>query len=112
MSKTRADIQFKALAILTGGDVGASPSAEDAVTLDGYIDTEVAEINVDGTTYISDVDALNDELFITFSKLVANAAADEFGGSSNEDKAKSLRNRIRVLARQTPGYGPQVVEFF
>jgi hypothetical protein len=112
MSKTRAEIQFKALAILTGGDVGADPSAEDAVAIDGYIDSEAAEINTDGTTYISDVDALNEELFIPFSKLVANAAADEFGGKSNDQLAMQLRNRIRVLARQTPGYGPQEVTYF
>jgi hypothetical protein len=110
--KTRADIRFKALAILTGGDVGQDPSAEDANTLDGYIDGEVDEINDDGAAYIGNVDALDNKLFMTFCKLVANAAADEFGGSSNEDKAKVLRNRIRVLARQTPGYGPQIVEFF
>lgn len=110
--KTRAEIQFKALAILTGGDVGQDPSAEDAVAIDGYIDSEASEINTDGTTYISDVNALNEELFIPFSKLVANAAADEFGGKSDDEKAKALRNRIRVLARQTPGYGPQIVEYF
>lgn len=112
MSKTRAEIQFKALAILTGGDVGQDPSAEDANALDVYIDSEAAEINVDGTTYISDVDALNEELFIPFCMLVANAAADEFGGKYDEAKALRWRNRVRVLARQTPGYGPQVVEFF
>jgi len=112
MSKTRAEIRFKALAILTGGDVGADPSAEDAEALDGYIDSEIAEINADGTTYIADADALDDELFMPFSKLVANAGADEFGGKSDEAKAMQLRNRIRVLTRQTPGYGPQVVEFF
>jgi hypothetical protein len=112
MSKTRTEIQFKALAILTGGDVGAAPSAEDAVALDGYIDTEAAEINSDGTTYIDDVDALNDEFFIAFSQLVANAASDEFGGKYDDAKAMRLRNRIRVLARPTPGYGPQQVEFF
>lgn len=112
MSKTRTEIQFKALAILTGGDVGANPSAEDAETLDGYIDSEAAEINVDGATYISDVNALDEELFIPFSKLVANAAADEFGGKSDDAKARLLRNRIRTLAGPTPGYGPQQVEYF
>lgn len=112
MSKTRAEIRFKALAILTGGDVGADPSAEDADALDGYIDSEAAEINADGTTYIADVDDLADELFISFSKLVANAGADEFGGKSDDAKARLLRNRIRVIARPTPGYGPQQVEFF
>jgi hypothetical protein len=79
---------------------------------DGYIDSEVAELNSDGTVYIPDVDALEEELFMAFSKLVANAAADEFGGKSDEKGAQMLRNRIRVLARQTPGYGPQQVEFF
>jgi hypothetical protein len=112
MSKTRAEIQKKALDILVGGDVGASMSAEDSTTLDGYIDSIVAEINADGTTYIGDPDTLEDELFMTFSKLVANAAAEEFGGTSNEQLAVQMRNRIRVITRQTPGYGPQEVSYF
>lgn len=112
MSKTRAEIQFKALAILTGGDVGGDPSSEDALALDGYIDSEVDEINTEGATYISDPDELEDALFLPFSMLVANAASDEFGGKYDEAKALRLRNRIRVLARPTPGYGPQVVEYF
>jgi hypothetical protein len=112
MSKTRADIQKKALDILVGGDVGSSMSDEDATALDGYIDSVVAEINADGTTYIGDPDDLDDSLFVNFSKLVANAAAEEFGGQSNEQIAQQLRNRIRVLTRQTPGYGPQQVDYF
>jgi hypothetical protein len=112
MSKTRADIQKKALDILVGGDVGASMSDEDATALDGYIDDVVAEINQDGTTYISDPDDLDDALFLSFSKLVANGAAEEFGGKSDENMAQQMRNRIRVLTRQTPGYGPQCTEYF
>jgi hypothetical protein len=112
MSKTRAEIQKKALDILVGGDVGSSMSDEDATALDGYIDSVVAEINADGTTYIGDPDSLDDELFLPFSKLVANAAAEEFGGQSNEQLAQQQRNRIRVLTRQTPGYGPARVDYF
>jgi len=112
MSRTRQDIQFKVVAILTGGDIGQQPSAEDASTIDGYIDDEVAELNADGTIYISDPDELDDSLFITFCKLVANAAADEFAAKSDEQLAIFLRNRIRVIARQQPGYGPQEVCFF
>lgn len=112
MPKTRTDIQFKVLAILTGGDIGQTPSAEDASTIDGYIDDEVEELAADGTAYIGDADALPDELFTTFCKLVANAAADEFGGKSDEVRAAQLRNRIRVIIRPTPGYGPQQVEYF
>ena len=110
--KTRQDIQFKVVAILVGGDVGQPVSAEDATTIDGYIDDEVAELNKDGTVYIDDPDELEDSLFTTFCKLVANAAAEEFGAQSNEQNAQLLRNRLRVIARQTPGYGPQEVEFF
>lgn len=112
MSKTRADIRFKVLAIIVGGDVGTSPSDEDATTIDGYIDAEVAEINADGTTYIPDPDSLDDELFVTFCKLVANAAAEEFGGQSSEQNALQWRNRIRVIKSPPPGYGPQMVEYF
>lgn len=112
MSKTRQDIQFKVIAILVGGDVGQDVSAEDADTINGYIDSEVAEINADGTTYISDPDELDDELFVTFCKLVANAAAEEFGAQSNEQSAQQFRNRIRVIKRPYPGYGPAEVEFF
>ncbi len=112
MTKSRTDIQFKVLAILTGGDVGQTPSAEDATTIDGYIDDEVDELNADGTVYISDPDQLPNELFVSFCKLVANAAADEFGGKSDEVKGQLLRNRVRVIVRPTPGYGPQQVEYF
>lgn len=112
MTKTRVEIQFKTLAILVGGDVGQGPSAEDATAIDGYIDSEVDELNADGTIYIGDPDALPDELFITFCKLVANAAADEFGGKSDEAKAQQFRNRLRVIARPVAAYGPQQVEYF
>lgn len=112
MAKTRVEIQFKTLAILVGGIVGDAPSAEDAKTIDGYIDGQVAELNSDGTIYIDDPDALDDALFTEFCKLVANAAADEFGGQSNDQKAQMIRNRLRVIVRQTPGYGPQQVVYF
>jgi hypothetical protein len=91
MSKTRAQIQFKAFAILVGGDVGTTPSAEDTATLDGYIDSEVAELSSDGTIYIDDPDELPDELFTVFCKLVANAAADEYGGKSDERSANAAQ---------------------
>jgi len=78
MPKSRQDIQFKVVSILVGGDVGAPVSAEDADTINGYIDSEVDELNADGTIYIADPDDLDDSLFITFCKLVANAARSEF----------------------------------
>lgn len=112
MSKTRQDIQFKVIAILTGGEVGQPVSAEDADTINGYIDSEVAELSADNTVYIGDPDALDDGLFLPFCKLVANAAADEFGGQSNEQAAQIMRNRIKAIVSQRPGFGPAQVEYF
>lgn len=112
MSKNREQIQFKVLSILVGGDVGQSPAAADASAIDAYIDDEVSEINTDGTTYIDDPNAIDDAIFLTFCKLVANAASEEFGTVSDEKKAQQWRNRIRVINRQVPGYGPQITEYF
>jgi hypothetical protein len=112
MSKTRADIQKKALDILVGGDVGASMSDEDATVIDGYIDDVVAELAADDTVYIGDPNDLDDALFIQFCKLVANAAAEEFGGKSDEAAARIMRNRIKTITAQKPGFGPQIVDYF
>jgi hypothetical protein len=112
MSKTRDQIQFKTLSILNGGLVGDAPSAEDVECIDGYIDSEVARLSADGTIYIDDPDELPDELFTLFCQLVANAAADEYGGTSDEGKRMSISNALRRTVRQTPGYGPQQVEWF
>jgi hypothetical protein len=112
MSKTRVQIQAKVIAILVGGDVGFNPSAEDATTIDGYIDSVVAELAADGTDYIGDPDSLDDELFVMFCKLVANSAAEEFGGKSDEAQARIFRNRLKTITAQTPGYGPQQAEYF
>jgi hypothetical protein len=112
MSKTRIEIQFKVVAILKGGIVGDAPSAEDAACVDGYIDGQVDELARDGTIYIDDVNALDDALFNPFCALVANAAADDFGNTYDFGKAQMIRNRLRVIERQTPGYGPASVEYF
>jgi len=112
MPKSRQDIQFKVVSILVGGDVGAPVSAEDADRINGYIDSEVDELNRDGTTYIADPDDLDDALFLSFCELVANAGAHEFGGTHDPKMGEYWRNRIRVIMRPIPGYGPQEVEFF
>lgn len=112
MAKTRDDIHRKVIAILVGGDVGMDVSDEDAETIDGYIDALVDELGLDATAYIADANDLENGMFMTFCKLVANDAADEFGGKTDETKAAQLRNRMRVLVRQAPGYGPQQVAYY
>jgi hypothetical protein len=112
MSKTREQLRNKAYDIIVGGDAGQTPSDEDASAIDGYIDPVIAELAVDEAAYISDTEAIEDELFLALAKLVANAAADEFGAQSNPQIQLLYTNRLRVLTRQTPGYGPQETEFF
>jgi hypothetical protein len=109
--KTRAEIIFKVLAILTGGDVGTNPSNEDAAAIDGYIDAMVAELMAD-EIYISDPDSMSEDIFINFCKLVADSAAEEFGARSDPKASQYWRNRIRAITRPRPGYGPQEIESF
>lgn len=112
MSKTRADLRFKALSIIVGGDVGQVPSDEDASALDGYIDSVLAELAVNSIVYIGDADDLPDEYFLSVAELVANAAGNEFGGKYDPAVQRMYENKLRVLARQTPGYGPMQAEYF
>ena len=50
---------------------------------------------------------------MTFCKLVADAAMEEYGQKSNPQVAQLLRNRIKKLCAPVPGYGPQdTVELF
>lgn len=112
MSKTREQLRNKAYDILVGGDAGQTPSSEDADAIDGYIDPVIAKLAAKSSVYIQDADAVEDELFIDLAKLVANAAQDEFGGVIDPNKDLYHTNQLRVLTRQTPGYGPQQVDYF
>lgn len=112
MSRTKAETRFKVLAILTGGDVGAVPSDEDASALDGYINDAIDELSAKSIVYIQDPDDVPNDVFSNYCEFIANAAADEFGGKSDPAKKRMIENELRVIARQTPGYGPQQVEYF
>lgn len=112
MSRTQAELRFKVIAILTGLGVGSVPSAEDAASVDGYSQDAVDELSSKNIVYVQDLDDIPGELFLTFAEYVANAAADEFGGKSDPQRKRFLENELRNIARQTPGFGPQQVEYF
>lgn len=112
MSKTRAELVSKAFDILVGGDAGQSVSDDDASAIDGFIDPVVARLASKSAVYIPDTDEIEDDVFLSLAALVANAAADEFGGAQDPAKEKFHTNELRVITRQTPGYGPQQVEYF
>jgi len=112
MSKARAELRNKAYDIIVGGDAGQTPSAEDADAVDGFIDAVIAKLAVKSAVYIQDVEAIEEELFLDLAELVANAARSEFGGGQDPAKDRFHTNELRVLSRETPGYGPQQVEYF
>lgn len=112
MSKTRVQVQFQTLSNLVGGDVGQGFSAEETTYVDGIYDSVIAELNTDGVIYVADQDALDDAIFLPMCELIADRAATAFGGKQDEPTAQRLRNRIRTIVRPTPGYGPQIVEWF
>lgn len=112
MPRSRSDLRFKALSIIVGGDIGQAPSAEDATALDNYIDDVVDELSAKSIVYVSDLDSIENEIFGTLAQLVALAAANEFGGKTDPAQKRFYENEMRVIARQTPGYGPQQVTYF
>lgn len=110
MSRTRAELRFKVLAILEGG--GQTPAAEDANAIDRYINDAIDELSAKSIVYVQDADDIPNDLFSNLAEYVANAAADEFGGKMDKDKKRYIENELRVIARQVPGYGPQTAEYF
>jgi len=112
MTKTRAELRNKAYDIIVGGDAGQTPSDEDADAIDGHIDPVIAKLAAKSAVYIQDDEAIDDELFIDLANRVANAAMSEFGSGQNEAKERFHTNELRVLTRQTPGYGSQQVSYF
>lgn len=112
MSKTRQELVGKAFDILVGGDAGQSVSNDDATAIDAFIDPVVARLASKSAIYIQDTEAIEDDVFLSLAALVANAAADEFGGAQDPNKERFHVNELRIITRQTPGYGPQQVEYF
>lgn len=112
MSSTEDETANNIYAILTGGDVGAVASDEDISCIKRYIARAQAELGKKTIVYISDVDAIEDEIFSNFCQFVANEAANEFGGTTDFKKKKYLENELREINRQTPGYNHQQVEYF
>ena len=112
MSRTRADLRFKALSIILGGDAGQQPSDEDATALDGYIDDVIAELSAKSIVTVSDPDDIDDAVFGNLAALVANAAADEFGGKMDPTKQAAAERNLRVIVRPQAAFGPQITEYF
>lgn len=112
MTQTRAQLRNKSYDILVGGDAGQTPSSEDADAIDGFIDPVIAKLATKSAVYIQDSDAIEDEVFLDLAELVANAAASEFGSGTDPQKDLYHTNELRIITRQTPGYGPQEVCYF
>lgn len=112
MSRTRQELRFKALAIVLGGNVGQPPSDEDATAIDGYINDVLEELTAKSIVYIPDADDIPNELFGNVAKLVANSAAEEFGGKMDPNIQAVAERDLRIIARQMPGYGPQQTSYF
>jgi len=112
MTQTRAALRNKAYDIIVGGDAGQVPSSEDADAIDQYIDPVIAKLASKSAIYIQDSDAIDDEVFIDLAELVANAAGSEFGSQTDPAKDQFHTNELRIITRQTPGYGPQETCYF
>jgi hypothetical protein len=91
MSRTRAELRFKVLAIITGGDVGQEPSAEDADAIDKYIDDARGDLSAKTASSTFRTRTISRTIRFPFAEYVANAAADEFGGKMDGKGSASSR---------------------
>jgi hypothetical protein len=112
MSSTREQLRNRAYDILVGGEAGQAPSDDDANAIDAYIDPVIARLASKSAIYISDADEIDDDVLLDLAELVANAASPEFGSTWDPQKELFHTNQLRVITRQTPGYGPLKVDYF
>lgn len=100
ITKTRAQLREQAATELGIIGSGQSLSAEDADTLDNYIDPLVLDLSIRGIVYIGDTDAVESEFFLPLAKLLGNEAAVSFGKQRNDGLREFEEERLRVLTQR------------
>jgi hypothetical protein len=85
MAKTRVELIHRTLRNLGVLPQGQSPSAEESQSVDDLIDPTLAELKT-RQVCLTDIDADNieDEFFLPLGRIMAAAAAPEFGQDQNQ----------------------------
>lgn len=107
MPRTRSDLITRALGLLGIIQAGQDPSAEDVELVDGYIDGKREEIARRRVLYIQNIDAIDDEYFLPFARIIANAVAPEFGQPRDPGVDLDAERTLREMQRE-PGVSETV----
>jgi hypothetical protein len=83
--KTRTELIHRTLRNLGVLPQGQSPSAEESQSIDDLIDPTLAELKVRQVTLVDiSGEAIDDEFFMPLGRIMAAAAAPEFGQSQDQ----------------------------
>jgi hypothetical protein len=83
--KTRTELIHRTLRNLGVLPQGQSPSAEESQSIDDLIDPTLAELKVRQVTLVDiSGEAIDDEFFMPLGRIMAAAAAPEFGQDQNQ----------------------------
>jgi hypothetical protein len=85
VSKNRTDLIHRTLRNLGVLPQGQSPSAEESQSIDDLIDPTLAELKARQVSLVDiDSDYIDDEFFLPLGRIMAAAAAPEFGQDQNQ----------------------------
>lgn len=112
MSRTRTELKVKALDKLGVSQAGQDPSAEDVAVIEGYVDPVLDMLAREKVVYVNDRNAIDNEFFLPIATILANAAANDFGGAYDEGVDEREKRKLRILQPRPGGYPVQQVDYF
>ena len=116
---TRSDLVYKAHSILLS-DAGQTPSADDIAAIDSYVEPvfaglaarDIVSIDDIGTPGPADDGEYPIALFLPAARALANAAAPEFGGQTDQNLQAEIEREMRQVVAMEPTYAPAQGEYF
>lgn len=101
-TKTLAELETEAFAILTGAEPGATVAAEDLAVIDTYVDPLLDQLAADRVVYIGNKNEIPNEFFMPIVRLLANVCGPRFGSPMNEQAKQADEATLRRLNATRP----------
>lgn len=113
MTMTKTELATRALSILGKVEAGQTVAAEDLTLVEGVIDPLVAQLGIQGITYVGDSNDIADEVFLPLAKRLALEIAPDYGLPAADEAALEEANRpLRRMSMSGPAYTPLKAVYF
>lgn len=113
MSKTKTELATRALQILGVAAAGQSVAAEDLTLVEGIVDPLVAQLGIQGVTYVGDTDEIDDAVFLPLARRLALEITSDFGmPAADEMTVLEADKPLRRMSASGPSYAPQKAKYF